>query len=78
MFADTCHAVGILCENGVEILIHIGLDTVKLNGTYFEALAKTGDAVKAGTPLIRFDLKEIEKEYDPITIVVSPNGILEP
>ena len=78
MFADTCRAVGILCENGVEILIHIGLDTVKLNGTYFEALAKTGDAVKAGTPLIRFDLKEIEKEYDPITIVVSPNGILEP
>ena len=77
MLADTCHAVGITCDNGVEILIHIGLDTVELNGRYFEPLVKQDEQIQAKDPLIRFNLEEVQKQYNPVTIVVSPNGRLE-
>ena len=51
----TSHAVGITAKNGAEILIHIGLDTVNLNGQGLHALVQTGDKVKKGTPLIEID-----------------------
>lgn len=54
------HAIGMELEGGIEILIHIGVDTVNLKGEGFEALVKTGDKVKAGSELIRFDREGME------------------
>lgn len=56
---DSHHAVGLLCANGAELLIHIGLDTVKLGGQHFSTLVKVGDKVSAGTPLIRFQRRDV-------------------
>ena len=70
----TGHAVGLKSENGVQLLIHIGLDTVNLNGQYFEAAVKNGNSVKAGDTLIRFDLDAIMKAgYDVTTPVIVTN-----
>jgi glucose-specific phosphotransferase system IIA component len=57
MIADTGHAAGIMADNGAEILIHIGLDTVNLNGKGFEVLTKKDAKIKQGTPLIKVDRK---------------------
>lgn len=54
------HAIGLRGENGVEVLIHIGLDTVKLNGKYFKMLVKNGERVKQGQELLIADLKQIK------------------
>ncbi|HDL6884905.1 TPA: PTS glucose transporter subunit IIA [Yersinia enterocolitica] len=56
---ETHHAIGLICDNGAELLIHVGLDTVKLNGKYFSTKVKQGDKVKAGTPLISFERENI-------------------
>jgi glucose-specific phosphotransferase system IIA component len=58
----TGHAIGLVTERGVEILIHVGIDTVKMNGEGFEMLVKQGQKVKAGDPLIRFDLDLVRKK----------------
>lgn len=72
---DTKHAIAMEDENGVEILIHVGLDTVKLNGKYFSTHVKAGDKVKVGQPLLDFDAKAIKNEgYDLITPVVITNS----
>lgn len=63
LVANTLHAVGITSENGAEILIHIGLDTVSLNGKGFKKLINQGDKVKKGTPLIEID-RQFMKEQD--------------
>lgn len=74
MLFPTKHAIGIETKEGVEILIHIGIDTVRLNGECFNALVKTGDQVKVGTPLIQTDLDAIiEKGYDVITPIIITN-----
>lgn len=57
----TKHAIGLETEGGIEILIHIGVDTVKLEGKPFNILIKEGQKVKAGEPLVKFDLDFIEK-----------------
>ena len=62
MVAETGHAVGMILSNGVEVLLHIGLDTVSLNGEGFHVLKKQGEKVKQGTPLIKFDRDFIEKK----------------
>lgn len=54
------HAIGMELKGGIEILLHIGVDTVNLKGEGFEALVKTGDEVKAGAELIRFDREAME------------------
>ena len=69
---DSNHAIG-LSSKGVEILIHIGMDTVKLGGKYFKAHVKEGDKVKAGTLLIEFEKSEVEKEYDITSPIIIPN-----
>lgn len=62
---DTKHAIGLISDSGTEILIHIGLDTVKLAGKYFTAHVNSGDTVKKGQLLIEFDKEQIEKAgYD--------------
>lgn len=74
MLFDTCHAVGIKSESGVEILIHIGMDTVELKGEGFTSHIKNGDKVKAGQELIDFDLDLVkEKSYEVVTPIVITN-----
>lgn len=58
---ETCHAVNIVSDNGCEILLHIGIDTVKLKGKYFKAHITSGQRVKKGDLLISFDLDKIKK-----------------
>ena len=69
---DTNHAIG-LETKGVEILIHIGMDTVKLEGKHFKSNIKEGYKIKAGTLLIEFDKEEIEKEYDITSPIIISN-----
>jgi PTS system beta-glucosides-specific IIC component len=71
----TLHAIGITSEAGSEILIHIGIDTVKLNGEGFKAYVQAGDTVTAGQMLISFDKDAIEaKGYDVETMIVVTNS----
>lgn len=71
----TLHAIGITSEAGSEILIHIGIDTVKLNGEGFKAYVQAGDTVTAGQKLISFDKDAIEaKGYDVETMIVVTNS----
>ncbi|WP_233959300.1 beta-glucoside-specific PTS transporter subunit IIABC [Pectobacterium versatile] len=74
-FLESKHAIGIRADNGLELLIHVGLDTVNLNGKHFTGYIKPGDRVTAGDRLISFDLHEITRlGYDPVTPVVIINS----
>ena len=75
MIYPTLHAVGLILDNGIEMMIHIGIDTVKLNGQYFEKHVQDGDHVKRGQLLVSFDMQKIEQAgYDLITTVVVTNS----
>lgn len=73
MLFDTKHALGLISSEGVEMLIHIGLDTVELNGKYFTAHVNTGDSFKKGQLLIEFDRDSIAGSYSTITPVLVTN-----
>ena len=77
MTFPTGHAIGLRTKDGAEVLIHIGMDTVELQGKGFETLVNKGDHVTKGQPLIKFDLDEIKKAgYDttiPMVITNSKN-----
>ena len=64
---ETHHAVGMTTVDGAELLMHIGIDTVKLGGKHFTYLVNEGDKVKKGQPLIRFELEAIKSEGYPVT-----------
>lgn len=71
MVFDTRHAIGLLSDDGVELLIHVGVNTVELNGKHFRALKESGDKVKAGEKLLEFDMKAIKDAgYDLTTAVL--------
>lgn len=72
---DSHHAVGIESENGIEILIHVGMDTVKLNGKHFTCHIEDGQHVKCGQLLLEFDIDAIKKEgYEVVTPIVITNS----
>ena len=74
---DTHHALTILSDDGMEILIHVGRDTVMLRGRYFTAFCQNGDQVKTGDLLLSFDLDALEKEgFDTTTPMVITNNTL--
>ncbi len=68
--AETQHAIGITGAGDMELLIHIGVDTVAMDGDGFQALVKEGDQVKAGQPLVKFDRDKIAKANHPDVVVV--------
>lgn len=71
---ETGHALSMAADNGAELLIHVGIDTVKLIGKHFTKIKNTGDTVKAGDALLEFDPEAIRAEgYDPVTVVVLLN-----
>ena len=71
---ETGHAYGLKTASGAEILIHIGIDTVSMNGNGFEKLVAAGDKVKAGTPIAKFDVAKIaEAGLDDTTMVIVTN-----
>lgn len=72
---DSRHACGLVLDNGMELLLHIGIDTVEMQGDGFEYLIKEGQKVKAGTPLIRFNRQKIkEAGYSDVTVCVITDG----
>ena len=74
MVFDTKHAISMQTDNGAELIIHIGLDTVQLKGQYFEAHVAAGDKVKQGDLLLDFDIDKIkEAGYDVTTPVIICN-----
>lgn len=71
----TGHAIAVTTNNGVEILIHVGLDTVKLNGKCFKSHVEKGQKVKKGELLIEADIEQIKAEgYDTVTPVIICNS----
>ncbi|MGD6941925.1 beta-glucoside-specific PTS transporter subunit IIABC [Cytobacillus gottheilii] len=71
----TLHAIGLQFENGIEMLIHIGINTVELKGEGFKAHVQAGDEIKKGTKIVSFDIKEIEaKGYDLSTPIIITNS----
>ncbi len=72
---DTKHAVNIVSESGAEVLIHVGIDTVKLGGRFFEAHVRDGDKIKVGDTLLTFDDEAISCEgYDTTAVMVVCNS----
>ncbi len=75
VFFETHHALGLKSEDGVEMLIHVGLETVNLNGQHFTPRAKAGDKIKKGDVILSFDIEAIKNEgYDIITPVIITNS----
>ena len=76
--AESQHAVGVEC-NGMELLIHVGVDTVNMNGDGFTCLVQEGDAVKAGQPLIRFDISKIKAAgySDTVAVLLTNSDDME-
>lgn len=76
---NTMHAIGIRADNGAEILIHVGIDTVNLKGKYFKAHVKQGDMVKKGQLLIEFDTKKITAAgyNDEVMVIITNTPVYE-
>lgn len=72
---ETKHAIGLTSKDGVEVLIHIGLNTVELGGKFYELHVEAGQEVKAGQPLVSFRMEEIKKAgYDITTPIIVTNS----
>ena len=74
MVFNTKHAIGLKSNEGAEVLIHIGMDTVNLQGKHFTVLKQAGDSIKKGDVLVQFDMDAIKKDgYSCITPIVITN-----
>lgn len=65
--AETKHAIGLLSEDGIEVLIHVGMDTVDMNGDGFEVLVRMGQKIRCGQPMLKFSEKKIKAAGHPTT-----------
>lgn len=75
LIANTKHAVALKSNDGIEVLIHIGVDTVKMNGKGFSPLVKIGDKVKCGQSIMKFSLSDIESAgYATTTAIIITNS----
>jgi len=75
MVFNTKHAIGLTSKEGIELLIHVGIDTVKLEGKYFNALVKQGDTIKKGELLLEFDKEAMQEAgYDCTTPIIVTNS----
>ena len=75
MIADTKHSIGLTLDNGTEVLMHVGLDTVKLDGKYYNVKVSNWQTVKTGDNLIEFNINKIKSEgYELTTPVIVING----
>lgn len=71
----TKHAIGLTSKDGIELLIHVGINTVELNGKHFKTFVNQGDSVKKGQKLIEFDKDSISKEgYLTQTMIIVTNS----
>ncbi|MGN7326816.1 beta-glucoside-specific PTS transporter subunit IIABC [Bacillus pumilus] len=71
----TKHAIGIVSDDGIELLIHVGIDTVSLNGQFFDVLVKEGDEIKTGDHLLSFDIEGIQSNHlDVVTPIIVTNS----
>ncbi|SPR94175.1 beta-glucoside-specific PTS transporter subunit IIABC [Bacillus altitudinis] len=71
----TKHAIGLVSDDGIELLIHVGIDTVSLNGQFFDVLVKEGDEIKTGDHLLSFDIEGIQSNHlDVVTPIVVTNS----
>ncbi len=68
--SDTQHAIGLTSHDGIELLIHVGLDTVEMNGEGFKVLVKDGQKVKAGQNIMQFSISKIENAGYPTDVIV--------
>ena len=72
---ESLHAVGLMSDDNIELLIHVGMDTVEMKGNGFTSLVKEGTKVKAGTPLLKVDLDAIRAAGHPTaTAIIVTNG----
>ncbi len=71
MLFPTKHAIGLVSEGGMEVLVHVGVDTVQMNGDGFEALVEQGAAIKKGDKLLTFDIDKIREAGHPATVIVA-------
>lgn len=74
LVADTKHAIGIRSNDGIETMIHVGLETVELNGKGFDPVVSVGDPVKKGQLLMNFDLEKIAEKYPTVTAFLITNS----
>jgi glucose-specific phosphotransferase system IIA component len=75
MIFDTKHALGLFSDEGIELLIHVGMNTVELKGKPFKAYVKQGDTIKKGQILLEFNIKKIQKAgYEIETPIVITNS----
>lgn len=71
----TKHAIGLVSDDGIELLIHVGIDTVSLNGKFFDVLVKEGDEMKTGDHLLSFDIEGIQSNHlDVVTPIIVTNS----
>lgn len=71
----TKHAIGLVSDDGIELLIHVGIDTVSLNGQFFDVLVKEGDEMRMGDHLLSFDIEGIQSNHlDVVTPIIVTNS----
>ena len=70
----TLHAMGLKLDNGIELLIHIGIDTVNLQGQYFQSYVHAGQHITKGTKLVSFDIDKIKQQFDLTTSIIVVNS----
>lgn len=72
---ETGHAIGLKNKEGIELLLHLGIDTVQLKGKYFHVLVKQGDTIKQGQVLAEYEVEKIKEEgYNPVAILIVTNS----